>query len=55
MTYFLPECGGFDYLTKWSPGSIEWEATEPLTPAYAQFIAALRERLTRISRWLTNR
>jgi len=46
MTYFLPACGGFDYLTKWSPGSIEWEATEPLTPAYAQFIAALRERLT---------
>ena len=45
MTYFLPACGGFDYLTHWSPGSIEWEATEPLTPAYAQFIAALREHL----------
>ena len=46
MTYYMPDCGGFDYLTKWSPGSIEWEATEPLTPAYAKFIATLRERLT---------
>ncbi|TAN38239.1 MAG: hypothetical protein EPN23_02795 [Verrucomicrobia bacterium] len=46
LTYFLPDCDGFDYLTKWSPGSVEWSATEPLNPAYAKFIAALRERLT---------
>jgi len=45
-TYFMPDCNGFDYLTKWSPGAVEWEATEPLSPAYTKFIAALRERLT---------
>ncbi len=45
LTYFLPDCNGFDYLTRWSPGSVEWSATEPLTPAYTKFIAALRERL----------
>jgi hypothetical protein len=45
-TYFMPDCDGFDYLTRWSPGSVEWSATEPLSPAYAKFIATLRERLT---------
>ena len=45
MTYYLPDCAGFDYLKVWSPGSPEWEPTEPLTPSYAKFIAALRERL----------
>jgi len=45
-TFFLPSCDGFDYLTKWAPGAVEWAATEPLSPAWAEFIAALRTRLT---------
>ncbi|MCX7007030.1 MAG: glycosyl hydrolase, partial [Kiritimatiellaeota bacterium] len=45
LTYFLPDCDGFDYLKAWSPGAVEWSATEPLSPAYTKFIAALRERL----------
>ncbi len=46
MTWFLPGCDGFDYLTKWSPGSVEWSPTPPLSPAYADFIKALKSRLT---------
>ena len=45
MTWFLPGCDGFDYLTKWSPGAVEWSPTPPLSPAYADFIKALRSRL----------
>ncbi len=44
-TCYLPDCDGFDYLKAWSPGSVEWSATEPLSTAYVKFVAALRERL----------
>jgi hypothetical protein len=40
--YFLPACDGFEYLTGWSPGSVEWEPTAPLNPAWARFITSLR-------------
>lgn len=46
VTWFLPDCDGFDYLKKWSPGSVEWSATPPLSPAYSEFIKDLRSRLT---------
>lgn len=46
MTWFLPACDGFDYLKRWSPGAKEWEATPPLTPAFAEFIKGLKSRLT---------
>jgi len=46
VTYFMPDCGGFNYLPGPAGGAVEWSATEPLTPAYTKFIAALRERLT---------
>jgi len=45
MTWFLPGCAGFDYLTQWSPGSVDWSPTPPLSPAYVDFIKALRTRL----------
>ena len=46
VCYFLPECDGFEYLSVWSPGSVEWEPTAPLSPAYAEFIRLLRSHAT---------
>ncbi|MBM3852911.1 MAG: hypothetical protein FJ399_07110 [Verrucomicrobia bacterium] len=40
--FFLPACDGFEYLTSWSPGSVEWEPTAPLNAAWAEFIRLLR-------------
>ncbi|MFA6174846.1 MAG: glycosyl hydrolase, partial [Kiritimatiellales bacterium] len=45
-TWFFPDFDGLEYLTKWSPGSVEWEPAAPLSPAQAEFIKALRSRLT---------
>lgn len=46
VTFFLPDCDGFDYLKRWSPGAVEWEPTPPLSPAYSRFVELLRSRLT---------
>jgi hypothetical protein len=46
ITWFFPDCDGFDYLTRWAPAAVEWKATEPLTPPYAKFFTALRSRLS---------
>jgi len=45
-TWFFPDFNGLEYLTKWSPGSIEWQPTAPLSPAQAEFVKALRNQLT---------
>jgi len=45
-TWFFPDFDGLEYLTRWSPGSVEWEPTAPLSPAQAEFIKALRGSLT---------
>ncbi len=45
VTFFLPDCDGFDYLKRWAPGAVEWEPTPPLSPAYARFVELLRSRL----------
>jgi hypothetical protein len=45
-TFFMPDCDGFEYLKVWSPGTIDWAPTPPLSLAYKAFIAALRSRLT---------
>jgi hypothetical protein len=44
-TWFFPDFDGLEYLTKWSPGSIEWQPTAPLSPSQAEFVQALRSRL----------
>lgn len=45
-TWFFPDFNGLEYLTKWSPGSIEWQPTAPLSPAQAELVKALHDRLT---------
>jgi hypothetical protein len=40
-TFFLPDCDGFSYLTSFGM-AYDWRPTEPLTPAYAEFIKILR-------------
>lgn len=41
-SYFLPGCDGFEFLTVWAPSAVEWEPTAPLSPAYGEFVQALR-------------
>ena len=43
-TYFLPKCDEFEY-QKTLGQVFEWSPTEPLTPAYAEFVKDLRSRL----------
>lgn len=44
-TWFFPGFEGLEYLTRWSPGSIEWQPTAPLSAAQAGLVAALRKTL----------
>jgi hypothetical protein len=46
VTWFMPDCDGFEYMDAWRPGAHEPEPTPPLSPAYKSFIEALRSRLT---------
>lgn len=46
MSWYLPDCDGFEYLKKWSPHAVDWTPTPPLAPAFAQFIKDLKTRLT---------
>ena len=45
-TWVFPAFDGLEYLTRWSPGSIEWQPTAPLSPAQAEFVKVLRSQLT---------
>ncbi|AKJ64173.1 glycosyl hydrolase [Kiritimatiella glycovorans] len=47
-TWFMPDCDGFEYLTKWAGVAGAWDPvpTPPLSPAYERFITALKARLT---------
>lgn len=45
-SWFFPKFDGLDYLTRWSPGAVEWKPTESLSAAQSSFIAALRSTLT---------
>lgn len=45
-SWFFPQFDGLDYLTRWSPGAVEWNPTGPLSSGQSEFIAALRSALT---------